>query len=117
MRLVAWMIALSVTSWAAIALFVERASAVAALWGMLGPLAIACGSWLLAERTYRRDPSQLTSLMIAAFMGKMLVFAVYVAVMVKGLSVRFVPFMASFSAYFIGLYLIEALSLRRLFAS
>ena len=54
--------------------------------------------------------------MIAAFAVKMVFFGAYVAVMLRRLSLRPVPFVVSFTAYFIALYLIEALSLQRLFA-
>jgi len=37
--------------------------------------------------------------------------------MLKGLALTPAPFVVSFMSYFIGLYLIEALALRRLFAS
>ncbi len=86
------------------------------LFGMVGPLAVAAGSWVLAERTYRRHPERLTSVMVAAFGAKMVFFGAYVAVMLKLLSLRPVPFMLSFTAYFIALHLAEAFSLKRLFA-
>ena len=54
--------------------------------------------------------------MIAAFAGKMVFFGAYVAVMLRRAGVRPVPFVASFTGYFIALYLIEALCLKRLFA-
>ena len=48
--------------------------------------------------------------MMAAFAAKMVFFGAYVAVMLQGrLRVRPVPFVASFTAYFIALYLVEAL--------
>jgi hypothetical protein len=59
-------------------------------------------------RTFRRDPSRLTSLMMLAFAAKMVFFAAYVAVALKILAVRPVPFVASFVVSFIALYLIEA---------
>jgi uncharacterized membrane protein len=43
-------------------------------------------------------------------------FGGYVAVMLKGLHLRPVPFTVSFSSYFIALHFVEALLLRRLFA-
>ena len=54
--------------------------------------------------------------MIAAFAAKMVFFGAYVAVMLLALALRPVPFVASFTAYFIALHLIEALCLKRLFA-
>ena len=85
------------------------------LFGMLAPLLAAVVSWTLAERTYRRSPAQLTGLMVMAFAGKMVFFGAYVAVMLRGLALRPVPFVVSFTASFIGLHLAEALCLRRLF--
>lgn len=87
------------------------------LFGMLAPLLVAVVTWELAERTYRRNPEQLTALMVTAFAAKMVFYGGYVAAMVLGLKLRPVPFMFSFTAYFIGLNLVEALSLRRLFAA
>ena len=86
------------------------------LLGMLGPLAVAGGSWVLAERTYRRNPERLTAVMVAAFIGKMIFFGAYVVVVLAVLSLRPVPFVVSFTGCFIACHVIEALCLRRLFA-
>ena len=61
-------------------------------------------------------PERLTAVMIAAFAGKMVFFGAYVAVDAAGAVAAPVPFVVSFTGYFIALYLIEALCLRRLFA-
>ena len=66
-------------------------------------------SWVLTERTYRRDPRALTAVMIAAFAVKMVFFGAYVAVMLSVVGLQPVPFVASFTGYFIALYLTEAL--------
>jgi hypothetical protein len=42
-------------------------------------------------------------------------FGVYVAVLIRVASLEPAPFMASFTAYFVGLLFAEALLLRRLF--
>ena len=86
------------------------------LLGMLAPLSAAGVSWVLTERTYKRDPQQLTGVMIGAFGVKMLFFGAYVALMIKVVGVHPVPFVASFTGFFIALYLTEALLMRRLFA-
>ncbi len=86
------------------------------LLGMLGPLAVAGGSWVLVERTYRRNPERLTAVMVAAFAGKMIFFGAYVVVGLAVLSLRPVPFVVSFTGCFIGSHAIEALFLRRLLA-
>ena len=85
------------------------------LLGMLGPLLMATGSWVLVERTYRDRPQALMSVMIAAFAFKLVFFGAYVALMIRVVALRPVPFIASFTGYLAGLYLMEALYLRRLF--
>jgi hypothetical protein len=111
------MVAASVGSWLAATAVVGRQTGIEVLFGMLAPLAVVTGTWVLAERTYRRNPERLTALMITFFVGKMAFFGAYVAVMLAVLKLRAIPFVVSFTSYFIGLYLIEALCLRRLFAS
>jgi len=86
----------------------------AVMFGALGPLAVAAVSWLLAERTWRRQPERLTAIMIAAFAGKMVFFAAYVVFMLTVLSLRPMPFVASFTTSFIALHLAEALALTRM---
>jgi hypothetical protein len=112
-----WMIAASLGSWLAAALVLDRRTAVEVLLGMAGPLVVVSGTWVLMARTYRVSPERLTSLMMAAFAGKMVLFGAYVAVILGVLSLRPVPFVASFTAYFIGLYLMQALYLRRMLAN
>jgi hypothetical protein len=109
------MVAGSVGSWLA-AVVVAPSMMVETLCGMLAPLLVAVVSWELAERTYRQSPERLTPLMVTAFAGKMVFFGGYVAVALLGFSLRPVPFVVSFTAYFIALHLVEALCLRRLFA-
>jgi hypothetical protein len=87
------------------------------LLGIVGPLLVVGLSWVLMARTYRRDPTRLTSLMMMAFAVKMVFFAGYVALALKVLDVRPVPFVASFVVSFVGLYLVEAVSLRRMIAA
>ncbi len=87
------------------------------LLGMFGPLAETIVSWVVAEQVFRRRPERLTAVMITAFAGKLVFFGAYVAIMLKALSLRPVPFMASFTTYFIALHFAEALALRRLFAA
>jgi hypothetical protein len=116
MNAVGWMTAASVGSWLAVTAIVGSRAAVEVLAGMIGPLAMAAGSWVMAERTYRRRPAQLTAVMIGAFGVKMLFFGAYVAIALKVLSLRPIPFVISFTGYFIGLHLMEALYLRRLLA-
>ena len=82
---------------------------------MLGPLVAVCVTWIIAERFYNVHPEGSTAVMIKAFAAKMLFFGLYVTVMLRVLSLRPVPFIVSFTGFFIVLYFIEALYLRRLF--
>ena len=111
-----WMVGLSGLSWLVAAGLLDTQARIEVLYGMLGPLAMVSGSWVLMERAYRRNPQRLTAVMVAAFAGKLVFFGAYVAVMLRVLSLRPRTFVASFTGYFIALYLIEALYLRRLFA-
>jgi hypothetical protein len=111
------MVVASVGSWLVAAAVLGRQTGVEVLLGMLAPLAVATSTWVMAERTFRRDPQRLTALMMTAFVGKMVFFGAYVVMMLAVFKLRPVPFVVSFTSYFIGLYLIEALCLRRLFAS
>jgi hypothetical protein len=113
---IAWMSGVCVAAWLAATALFGGAAGTDVLLGMLGPLAIACVTWVLMERTYRRNPQQLTAVMIAAFGGKLVFFGAYVVVMIRAVGVDPVPFVSSFTGYFIGLYVIEALYLKRLFA-
>jgi len=116
MKPVVWIGAASLASALLAIAIAGRRSAADVLLGMLAPLAAVSVSWVLTERTFRRDPLRLSGLMIQAFGAKMLFFGAYVAVMLTVVAVRPVPFVASFTGYFIALYLTEALLMRRLFA-
>ena len=110
-----WMIGAAIGSWLAVALVPGIESDVELLLGMIAPLAGAVATWVLVTRTYARRPEQLTPLMVAAFGGKLVFFGAYVTVMLGMLSLRPLPFVISFTAYFIALHLFEALCLQRLF--
>jgi hypothetical protein len=112
------MTGVSLASWLALAGvgLLDARSLREVLYGMLGPLAVAIGAWVLMERAYRRGPRQLTRVMVVAFAFKLIFFGAYVAVMLRVLSLRPVPFVASFTGYFVVLYVMEALYLKRLFA-
>lgn len=110
------MAAACAVAWLAAVAALGTRTGVEVLGGILGPLAVACGSWVLTERTWRRRPERLTSLLMTAFAGKMVFYGAYVAVMLKVLALRPVPFVVSFTGAFIVLHLMEALGLRNLFA-
>ena len=114
MKPVAWMTGFGLTPWLAAAVAFEGRGDPEVLLGMAGPLVSAVGSWVAYERAHRSAPGRLTSVMIAALAVKMVFFGGYVGVVLRGLDMRPVPFVASFAAYFIALYAMEAAFLRRL---
>jgi hypothetical protein len=112
----AWMIGVSAAAWAAISVSGGDDVNPEALFGMLGPLLSACATWTAVQWAQRSAAPNLMGVMIAGFALKMVFFGVYVAVMLRGLSLRPVPFVVSFTGYFVALYAMEALFLRRAFA-
>ena len=117
MKPVWWMVGGSVCAWVMVTALVGGRSWQESLFGMIGPLIMANVTWILAERTHTQRPERLTSLLIKAFAAKVVFFGVYVIAMLGMLSLRPVPFVVSFTGYFIALHLMEALLLRRLLAA
>jgi hypothetical protein len=116
MKALVWMAGLGVGSWLVVSAVRADANP-EALLGMLGPLLAACASWVAVERMHAAAPERVMSVMLTAFMAKMMFFGVYVAAMLRGLELRRTPFVVSFTVYFIALYAMEALFLKRLFES
>jgi len=115
-RPVAWMIGASVGSWLALIVATGSSLMPELLLGMAGPLTSAVLTWQVLERTQSSTPERLTNVMITAFGVKALLFAVYVVVALWALGLRPKPFMLSFTGYYVGLHVVEAMFLRRLLA-
>ena len=111
-----WFGAAAVLSWLVVAGALGGRVHPEVLFGMLGPLAAACGTWIAVERTYRSQPERLTAVMVGGLAVKAVFFGVYVIGMLRGLDLRPTPFVVSFTGYFVALYAMEALFLKRLFA-
>ena len=116
MREVAWMAGAAIGSWLAVSAFGGQRVNPEALYGMLGPLASACITWVAVDQTWRSNPAGLTGVMIAGFAAKLAFFALYVAIMIRVVGLRPVPFVVAFVCYFIALYAMQALFLKRLTA-
>ena len=110
----AWMAGLAAGSWLVIRVATDGRLEPEVLFGMLGPLVSAILTWVAVARTQRRAPARVTSVMIAGFALKMVLFGVYVVAMLRPMALRPIPFVVSFAGYFIGLHVIEAVFLRRL---
>jgi hypothetical protein len=110
-----WMVATATASWMLITVILGPEANPEVLFGMVGPLVVAGATWVVTERTYKSDPQRLTAVMIKGLAIKAVFFGVYVAVMLRPLAMRATPFVASFTGFFIGLHMMEALFMRRLF--
>jgi hypothetical protein len=107
----------SVLTGAALWLSLGSKAAPELAWGIAGPLVSAAVSWWVIERAQRTAPERLTSVMIGSFAAKVLLFGLYLVVMLKGLALRPMPFMLSFTGYYVALHIAEAVFLRRLLAN
>ena len=108
--------AVALATGSALAALAVPAAAVEILLGLLAPLAVALGSWRLMERAYRRGPEQLARLMVRAFVGKLVLFGLYMILAVGALSLDAAWFAGSFTISFVVLHLAEAAQLQRLFS-
>jgi len=114
MKLVWWMLSGSVLSSAVLTVVLGKDLRVEVWLGMLGPLVSAIVSWIIMERQYSRNPRGMTALLIKAFVAKMIFFAGYVTAILSIGLVRPIPFVVSFTAYYLSLHSIEAIGLKRL---
>ena len=109
------MIATSVLSWVIVAGTAGGRANPEVFYGMVGPLAAAAGSWIVTKRAYGASPEHLMGVLITGMAIKAVFFGAYVIIMLRVVAVRPMPFVFSFTAYFITLYAMEALFMRRLF--
>ena len=112
---VAWMAGASMLSWLIASRAVGPGANPEVLYGMLAPLVVAVVSWIVIERTYRSNPERLMRVMVEGLAVKAFFFGAYVAGMLRVVGLRPVPFVVSFTSYFIALHVTEAVLLRRLF--
>jgi hypothetical protein len=116
MKAAGWMTAAALAAFLAVTA-VSRAWHPELFWGMAGPLVSTVVTWLIVARTYARARQQMTGVMVLGFALKAMFFGAYVVVMLRVLAMRPIPFIVSFTGFFIALYAMEALLLRRLLRS
>ena len=85
--------------------------------GTAGPLAAALATWLVVARTHARARADVPGLMIKLFGAKLVGFAAYVAAVVLLLLEDTTAFVVSFACQYVVLHVVQAIYLRRLFAS
>ena len=111
----AWMAGASIVSWLIASRVIGDEANPEVLYGMLAPLLVAVVSWVVVERTYRANPERLMRVMVEGLALKAVFFGAYVVGMLRVVGLRPVPFVVSFTSYFIALHVTEAVLLRRLF--
>ena len=109
-----WMVGVSVGSWLLITAALRGSANPEVLLGMAGPLASSVVTWVAVVRANARAPERVFRVLIKGLAGKMVFFGVYVVAVLRALPLRPTWFVASFTAYFIGLYAMQAVFLRRL---
>jgi len=114
MREAAWMAGAAIGSWLAVSVAGGDRVNPESFFGMAGPLVAVCASWIAVKRTHHAAPERVMGVMIVWFALKLVFFGAYMAVMIRLLSLRTVPFVTAFVSYFIALYAMQALFLRRL---
>ena len=115
MKLSGVLVAVCVTSCGLIATLVTPDAIAAAFMGMLAPLIVGIATIIMVERTIRNAPRALTSRMTIAFLAKMLFYAAYVSVVLAVVTTTPIPFMVSFTVYFVALQFTEAVYFKTLF--
>ena len=116
MKLSGVLVAVCVTSCGLVATLVTPDAVAAAFMGMLAPLIVGIATIVMVERTTRNEPRALTSRMTIAFLAKMLFYAAYVSVVLALVTTTPIPFMVSFTVYFVALQFTEAMYFKTLFA-
>lgn len=116
MKGLVWVAGAAILSWAVAAAVGGSRVNPELLLGMAGPLVAVCASWVVFERARRTSPGQVMALMVVGFALKLVFFGVYIAVLLRMFDLRPVPFVMSFVSYFIALYAMQALQIRRLTA-
>ncbi|MDA2924676.1 hypothetical protein MYX84_02925 [Acidobacteria bacterium AH-259-O06] len=106
-----------VVSWALVSITFAPGAAMEIFLGMLVPLLVGIATILMVERIYRKESQKLTSFMAKAFLAKMVLYAVYMTLIVGLYSFQPIPFVISFTVYFTGLHMAEALYFRTMFST
>jgi hypothetical protein len=97
-----------------VVLLVDRETGRAAAAGMAGPLVAVVVSWVVTERAHRRGAAAVFPVMIRSFVWKVVFFGAYVAAALTLADTAPVPFVVSFTSYFVALYFVQAMLLQRL---
>ena len=83
--------------------------------GMIVPLVIGLITVTKIQSIFTSDPGKLTSFMMKSFIGKLVIYGVYMIGIVSFSSFNERPFFISFIGYFITLHVLEAFFIKSIF--
>jgi len=81
-------------------------------WGIFMPWAVAATELYLMFRTKGKDPQLTTKILMSGFVGKMIVFGIYLTIVIYFYSFEPYPFVISFAGSFIAFHTLETLVLK-----
>jgi len=83
--------------------------------GMVAPLLVTILSISFIKRTYFILPEKVTETITKSFLVKMILFGLYFVIILSFYAFEPIPFVSSFTGFFILFYIIEAVFLQKLF--
>jgi len=83
--------------------------------GMVAPLLVTILSISFIKRTYFILPEKVTETITKSFLVKMILFGLYFVIILSFYTFEPIPFVSSFTGFFILFYIIEAVFLQKLF--
>ena len=85
--------------------------------GMVAPLLLSIVSVLWSESSFKKSPQMLTNTLIKTFIARAIFFALYFILIFTYYDFEQIPFIISFTSFFMIFYAIEALFLQKLIKS
>lgn len=85
--------------------------------GMIAPLIVGTISIQLSKNVFKKSPQKLTASLTKSFFMKMIFFAAYFIIILSFYTFEPIPFVVSFTGFFILFYIIEAVFLQKLIQS
>lgn len=85
--------------------------------GMLAPLIVSIISIQISKNVFEKSPEKLTASLTKSFFLKMVIYATYFIVILSFYAFEPIPFVVSFTSFFILFYIIEAVFLQKLIQS
>tara|TARA_B100001964_G_scaffold63079_1_gene71849 strand:- start:337 stop:693 length:357 start_codon:yes stop_codon:yes gene_type:complete len=83
--------------------------------GMIAPLIVGIISILVLSEKNKKNPGNVTNVLIQSFAGKMIFYALYFIYIFTFYTFNPLPFVISFVSYFVTIHICEALFLRSIF--